>query len=342
VGVSLRPTRRTNLALLVLLAGAFATGWLAFGVEGARTSWVVGVAHATLGFGIVVLAPWKTVIVRRGLRRGRGHWLALAFAGLVVVTLVTGVVHATLGPLQVAGITMLQIHVGSAIAAVPLAVLHVVRRPQRPRATDLSRRTVVRAIGVGGTAALVYGAVEAVTSLAGLPGADRRATGSYEVGSGVPAAMPTTQWFTDGVPSIDLDAYALQVSRPDEPMLRLSYGELLAMTGARTTTAVLDCTGGWWAEQTWRGIRLDTLLGTPEHGSIAVRSVSGYTRRFPPEDAGGLLLATHVGGAPLSSGHGAPVRLVAPGRRGFWWVKWVEQVSVEDRPWWWQPPFPLQ
>jgi DMSO/TMAO reductase YedYZ molybdopterin-dependent catalytic subunit len=109
-----------------------------------------------------------------------------------------------------------------------------------------------------------------------------------------------------------------------------------------TESAVLDCTGGWWAEQTWRGVRLDTLIGTPDHGSIAVRSVTGYTRRFPPEDATALLLATHVGGTPLSPGHGAPVRLVVPGRRGFWWVKWVERVSLEPEPWWSQSPFPLQ
>jgi len=44
----------------------------------------------------------------------------------------------------------------------------------------------------------------------------------------------------------------------------------------------------------------------------------------------------------LDPGHGAPARLVAPGRRGFWWVKWVATVDVEDAPEWWQPPFPLQ
>jgi DMSO/TMAO reductase YedYZ molybdopterin-dependent catalytic subunit len=45
---------------------------------------------------------------------------------------------------------------------------------------------------------------------------------------------------------------------------------------------------------------------------------------------------------PLSSGHGAPARLVAPGRRGYWWVKWVARIELRDEPWWLQPPFPLQ
>ena len=76
--------------------------------------------------------------------------------------------------------------------------------------------------------------------------------------------------------------------------------------------------------------------------SIEVVSATGYRRRFPAGDAGALLLATHVGGRPLSAGHGGPARLVAPGRRGFWWVKWVVAVEVVEERWWWQPPFPLQ
>ena len=43
----------------------------------------------------------------------------------------------------------------------------------------------------------------------------------------------------------------------------------------------------------------------------------------------------------LSPGHGFPLRLVAPGRRGFWWVKWVERIETSATPWWWQSPFPL-
>jgi DMSO/TMAO reductase YedYZ molybdopterin-dependent catalytic subunit len=53
------------------------------------------------------------------------------------------------------------------------------------------------------------------------------------------------------------------------------------------------------------------------------------------------LLASRVGGQPLAAGHGAPIRLVAPGRRGFWWVTWVARVEGGCTPWWWQWPFPV-
>ena len=60
------------------------------------------------------------------------------------------------------------------------------------------------------------------------------------------------------------------------------------------------------------------------------------------EEAGRYLLATHVGDEPLSHGHGFPLRLVAPGKRGFEWVKWVESIEVNESPKWLQPPLPLQ
>jgi len=69
--------------------------------------------------------------------------------------------------------------------------------------------------------------------------------------------------------------------------------------------------------------------------------VAWHVRARGIHDLGRLLLATQVGGAPLSASHGFPVRLVAPGRRGYWWVKWVDRIEVQATPSWWQPPFPV-
>ncbi len=40
------------------------------------------------------------------------------------------------------------------------------------------------------------------------------------------------------------------------------------------------------------------------------------------------VLATHIRDELIQHGHGAPLRLVAPGRRGFQWVKWVTEIEV--------------
>jgi DMSO/TMAO reductase YedYZ molybdopterin-dependent catalytic subunit len=101
-----------------------------------------------------------------------------------------------------------------------------------------------------------------------------------------------------------------------------------------TLTATLDCTGGFYVTCEWRGVRLAALLdrvgATGDH--VRVISHTGYRWSFAAQDARAFLLATHAQGGPLSHGHGAPARLVAPGRRGFQWVKWVTRIEVADGP----------
>lgn len=336
--------RRVNLALLVALAVAFTTGWLAFAFGGMESRWSLAV-HASCGFAVLALLPWKQVVVRRGLRRSRpGRWAALTLAALLLVSLAGGLLHAT-GLWRWWGqLTAMEMHVGAALIAVPLAIWHVaVRRrvtPLAPRAADLSRRHLLRYGAVLATAGASYAASELAVRAAGLPGAARRFTGSYEVGSFQPEMMPVSSWMFDAVPEIDAERWRLRVVTPGGTQ-EWTHADLLQFDDH--LRAALDCTGGFWSEQDWSGVFLARLVPSPA-GTASVRVVShtGYGRRFPVAELPRLLLATRVGGRQLSRAHGFPARLVAPDRRGFWWVKWLTVVEVDGLPEWWQPPFPLQ
>ena len=72
-----------------------------------------------------------------------------------------------------------------------------------------------------------------------------------------------------------------------------------------------------------------------------MRSTTGYARWFGAGTLDNVWLATGVAGDVSHYGHGYPARIVAPGRRGFWWVKWVVSVQPSSRPPWAQSFFPL-
>ena len=321
--------RKTNLALLSALTMTLVTGGASFLLGSSSTAWLVTL-HGVLGFVVLVLARPKSPVVQRGLSRRRpNRFASIALATVVTGALVTGVIH-TLDVWKPFGVwSPIGLHVIFALAAVPLVAVHVVTRPQRIRPVDLSRRTWLQALGVAGIAFGLRSVFDRWVA------ADRRFTGSHEVGSGEPRQMPVVQWFNDSPPRINPDEWVLRVRGSVER--DIGYQELVAHTTTREAT--LDCTNGWFSTQNWTGAMLSELLGPGTTGrSLEVRSATGYTRRFPLGDVDKMMLAHQLGGKPLSRGHGAPARLVAPGRRGLWWVKWVTEIRTSDRPWWLQSP----
>ena len=83
-------------------------------------------------------------------------------------------------------------------------------------------------------------------------------------------------------------------------------------------------------------VRIDRLLGLAQpHADaryVSFISVTSYRWSLPIDEARWALVATHVGDEALSHDHGAPLRLVAPGRRGFEWVKWITRIELRTEP----------
>jgi DMSO/TMAO reductase YedYZ molybdopterin-dependent catalytic subunit len=318
--------RRVDLWLLgTALAIAFVTGIAGLSVSERHAGLVVW-AHDAAGMVVIALAWSKLGVIRRGLRR---RWPqvggSLAAAACVVGLLGFGVAHSA-GVHDVGPLTALGWHIAFALGLAPLVVAHLTTRPVRLRHGDLTRAAFLR------LAAFAAVGVAAKAAFDRSLGASRAATGSLEQARPVP-----TVWFEDSTPRIDPGAWRIDVGGR-----RLGLADLARLPQHEWTCA-LDCTSGWYSRNRWRGVRLvDLPLALPAGtGSVEVRSATGYARRFDLRSLGGLMLATHLDGAPLDPGNGAPVRLVALGRRGFWWVKWVTSVRPSGRPPWWQSPFPL-
>lgn len=328
--------RQVNLLLELLVPAAIGTG-LASWVAGDRWGGWFVLAHRIVGLGLLVLAPAKLRgPVAAGFRRARPtRWLSAAFGTLVLATVALGVLHATGLWHGVGHWSALWTHELFAFALIPLFVWHLASRPVRPRRADLDRRALLGGGLALGAAAAAYAAQQGVVAVAALDGRHRRFTGSHEVASHDPARMPSVVWIDDRRPAAtDPGGWPLVIAgRPT------AVASLRAR--ARPVVARLDCTGGWWSEQSWDAVPLRDLVGDRPGRSVRVRSATGYDRFFARHELDELYLAVGYGGEPLRPGHGAPVRLVAPGRRGYWWVKWVVSVEPDDRPAWLQLPLPL-
>ncbi len=342
--------RAVNLVILALLLLELASGLGSFLVGRPEGRWVFWL-HGIGGLSLVALLLWKWRIVMRSFaRRGAGLWSIApgALGVLFIGTLGTGIWWALVGrgslPVPFYGeMRPLVLHTILALALVPPFALHAALRWPRVRHTDFtSRRALLRLLAVGAGGFVLWRGVAAASALSG---PQRRFTGSREEASFEGNAHPVTNWLGDTRQRIAADAWQLEVGGAIAEPYALGYGELAALP-QHTLRATLDCTGGWYTTQDWSGVPLPALLAragvTEGARSVEAISATGYRRRFGLGEAQELLLATHVGGARLSAGHGFPVRVVAPQRRGYHWVKWVERIEVSERPPWWQPPLPLQ
>ena len=345
--------RAVNVAILLLLSFELATGLGSFLIGESDGRWLFWF-HRAGGLALVVLLLWKAgIAVRSYRRRGVSVSTGLAAVGgvLYLGSLATGLLWATVRlpwvPVPVLGSwTVLSVHVALSLLLIPLLLAHLGLRWPRPSREDLiGRRATLRMLGLLAAGFVFWRVQEVLSVLAAPSGSRRRFTGSREEGSFAGNLHPVTNWLSDPIPRVDPDRWRLRIHGEVERETDFSYEEILVL-GAAVRRATLDCTGGWYTVQHWSGVPVDVLLEQAglENGarSLLFRSTTRYTRRFPLDEAGNLLLATHVGNEELSAGHGFPLRLVAPGHRGYGWVKWISEVEVSRDPAWLEPPLPLR
>ncbi len=292
--------------------------------------------HGLIG-GMLLVASVEKLrrSVGPAIRRRRWRRLALG-AGLtllVAAALAGGFAWVAGGRIWSIGPwTILTLHVWAALAIIPVLLFHLLPRRVallRPRgvlAKPIRRRTLLAIGAIGMLGAFAWGGANLLDRLRS---GDRRFTGSrWLPDGGIP---PPTTFYGEGTPPIDAPDWRLRVTGRVATPLTLDLQQLTAV-GLVDRDAVLDCTSGWVLRTSWRGVALSEILriagADPDPAFVKVRSATGWMVPLEAADLADALLATHVAGEPLPTANGWPLRLVAPGRRGLDWVKWVTEVEV--------------
>ncbi len=333
-------TAALDRTLAVLLVAQLATGLLTLRA-GIPTTAPLFWLHGLLGGALLVASAEK-------LRRSVGpalrqrRWSRLVVGGiltlLVAAALTGGFAWVVAGGriLSIGPWTILTLHAWAALAAVPVVALHLLPRryrllrPQRrrraPGAPGMSRRT---ALGIGGVAVVGAVAWAAANVLDRVQGGVRRFTGSrWLPDGGIP---PPTTFYGEPTPPVEAEAWRLRVEGRVSAPKSFTLAELSDL-GQVERDAILDCTSGWAMRTAWRGTPLRAVLraaqADPSAMRVSVHSVTGWMVRLSGHELDDALLATRVAGAPLPAANGAPLRLVAPQRRGLDWIKWVDRIEV--------------
>jgi cytochrome b561 len=329
------PPRVVDASLLVAVVVILATGLVSL-VSGRPTgAWVFDL-HAIAGLSTVVLLAWKIRRVRHRVTPGRltgTRVVSVLLATVALAALATGVWWVFGGQVDLGPWGLLNLHIGLGLLVPLLLVVHLWSRFRLPSRESVDgRRTTLQYAAVLGTGALAWRLQSTVNETLDTRGSDRRFTGSREEGSDAGNRFPVTSWVADDPDPVDTASWTLDVGGAVDDPRSFDYDALPAEGSER---ALLDCTSGWYSEHDWQGVPVAALLdaaGPAADASwVQFESVTGYRWSLPIEEASETVLATHVDGERLSHGHGAPMRLVAPGRRGFQWVKWVERVRVTRR-----------
>src|SRR2546430_6930957 len=297
-----------SIALAALLA--LTTGLVSL-VSGLPQDWTIFMLHGIAGLWLLLLLwgklrrVWPRLIhPRRWDRRTVYGLLALL---LVTVTLGAGIWWAAGGDVYFAGFNLLNWHIALGFAITAAIVLHMFARAKRLRKRDIAGRRQAlyfSALLLAGVA--LWPGQQLTERVLNLPGARRRFTGSREMGSYAGNVFPTTSWVADAPRSLDEQTWRLSLGGAVTTPRDFSYDELVAV--GDKLEATLDCTGGFYSTQHWRGIHIGRLLNHvalhAEASSFSFIFVTSYRWSLPLDEGRTALLATHVGPKPLSQAHG--------------------------------------
>jgi DMSO/TMAO reductase YedYZ molybdopterin-dependent catalytic subunit len=135
---------------------------------------------------------------------------------------------------------------------------------------------------------------------------------------------------------VDPSRYVLQVTGLVESETHLSYEQILGEFETHERVAALDCEEGWGVTLLWEGVLLRDVLNTagvlPEAKIVIFHSVDGYSTSLLLDYLydNDIIIAYKMNGVYLPPELGYPFQVVAEGKWGYKWIKWVGEIEISD------------
>lgn len=205
---------------------------------------------------------------------------------------------------------------GDVTDSIPATALEPVRH-------GVGRRAFLGLVGLGAAATVVAGAL------------GRKA--QQTVGAILPTGKFRIYTVTSGLPAMALEDWRLVVRGDVARPLTLDHDALRDLGGVEATHD-FHCVTGWSVYGcVWGGVALGTVLdaagANPDAGAVTFASFDGaYTESLTMDQARRPenLVATHLGGEPLSRAQGYPARVIIPSMYGYKGTKWLSEITVTD------------
>jgi DMSO/TMAO reductase YedYZ molybdopterin-dependent catalytic subunit len=137
-----------------------------------------------------------------------------------------------------------------------------------------------------------------------------------------------------GPQKVDIDKYRLRISGLVNNPLELTYAQVLKDYPTVEKVITLYCVEGWQVKALWTGIPLPDILAQagvkPGAKVVIFRSADGYSTSIPLDYVMDhkLMLAYKINGVTLPPERGYPFELVAEGKWGYKWIKWVNSIEL--------------
>ncbi|KKG10361.1 molybdopterin-dependent oxidoreductase [Methanosarcina sp. 2.H.A.1B.4] len=140
-----------------------------------------------------------------------------------------------------------------------------------------------------------------------------------------------------GTQYIERESYRLQVDGLVENPRDFTYEEII---GLPQTSKVVDlnCVEGWGFTAKWTGIRIADLFEEVEAmenaTTVIFYSADGYSTSLDMDYLleNDIIIAYKLNDVTLPPERGFPLQLVAEGKYGYKWVKWIVRIELSDSP----------